>query len=139
MAALTILLLAHIVWSIRSALAPPVAQRASQRAPEPPRFSEEAHALAQAGRYLEAAHRFHLASLELLLRDGALELARHEPNSKLRERLARSALPPDLRSELIRSLDSLQARWFRERRGGRDLYEAWRALHARLAQTQSLT
>ena len=139
MLALTVLLLAHIAWSIRSALAEPVVQRSSQRAPELPRFSEEAHALAQAGRYLEAAHRFHLASLELLLRDGALELARHEPNSKLRERLARSDLPSDLRSDLIGALDSLQARWFRERRGGRELYEAWRALHARLTRTQDLT
>jgi hypothetical protein len=134
LSALVLLLLAHIVWSIRSALAAPVVQRTSRRVSERPLFAEEALAFAREGRYLEAAHRLHLASLELLLRDGMIELARHEPNSTLCERIARSALSPDLRSDLIHSLDALQARWFRDRRADSELYESWRALHARLTQ-----
>ena len=132
LAAFALLLLAHIAWSIRAALRTPAPPKRRARADERPRFAEEAHALAQQGRYLEASQRLQLASLELLLEGGTIELGRHESNRTLRARLAESRLPGELRAALTRELNELQARWFREHRADRGLYERWCELHARL-------
>ncbi len=128
-----LLLLAHVVIALRSALAAPgpaVSPRASASGPQ---FLGEAQALARDGRYLEAARRLQLACLESLLSRGQLELQRFEANRTLRRRIAASELPPAQRSELLTLLQRLETRIFRDRTEDRGLYEAWLALHGRLA------
>lgn len=126
------LLFAHILWSIRSALA------AARRPAEPRdgvpvcRFADEAAALAAAGHFLAAAHRLHLAAIELLLRRGVIDLSRFETNRVLRRRLREARLPPPERDELLALLERLEARWFRDRAEDRELYEGWRSLYRRL-------
>jgi hypothetical protein len=93
----------------------------------------EAERLARLGRFLEAAHCAHLAALELLLQRRWIELTRSEPNRTLRQRLARTALPESERVAFASLLDRLESHWFRDRTGDRELYLAWRGLHARLA------
>jgi hypothetical protein len=77
----------------------------------------------------------HLACIERLLRTRAFELRRHDPNRTLRRRVAAAALVPELKGDFTRLLDQLEARWFRDpapQPRDRDLFEAWRSLHARL-------
>jgi hypothetical protein len=131
--ALTLLLLAHVVWSIRVALAEPEAPPSTRRVPQAPRFAKQAEALAHEGRFVEAAHRLLLASIQLLVQRGAIELERHDANRTLRRRVAASSLPGEQRAEFLRLLDELERRWFRDRVADPDLYRAWEALHARLA------
>lgn len=95
-------------------------------------LAERARRLAEEGRHLEAAHCAQLAALEILLERRWIELAPCEPNRTLRGRLGGSPLPADLRREFVSLLDRLEEHWFRDRRGGRDLYEAWGRLLARL-------
>lgn len=132
--ALTLLLLGHVIWSIRAAITASSPRAVEAAQPAGRNFASEAHALAQQGRFLEAAHRLQLASIQALLEKGVIELARHEPNRTLRERIAVSRLPASLQTDLIRCLDQLEVRWFRERDSGRDLYDAWVAMQARLAR-----
>lgn len=99
---------------------------------EGPRFVAEADGLARQGRFLEAAHRIQLASLQLLLRKRWLELERSDPNRTLRHRLADTRLPDALRQRFLALLDRLEGRWFRDRVEDRELYSEWRALHARI-------
>ena len=130
--ALILLLLAHVVWSIRVALAQPEAPTSKSQAPASPRFAEQAEALAHEGRFIEAAHRLLLASIQLLVQRGAIELERHDANRTLRRRVAKSSLPAEQRAEFLRLLEELERRWFRDRVPDPDLYRAWEALHARL-------
>jgi len=114
--------------------------------PEQPAGSEgrersllgEAERLARSERFLEAAHCAQLAALELLLKRRWIELARSEPNRTLRQRLAKTSLPEAERSEFASLLDRLESHWFRDRAEDRDLYLAWRGLHARLADLAGL-
>lgn len=127
------LLLTHVVISLRSALAK--RGRAPERpAPQPgPRFAEEAEALAREGRFLEAARRLQLACIEVLLGRGVLELRRFEANRTLRRRIASAPLPPEQRREFTSLLERLETRFFRDRTDDRELFLAWSALHARIA------
>jgi hypothetical protein len=96
----------------------------------------EGEALAREGRFLEAAHAMHLACLAVLLGAGALELRRHDPNRTLRRRIARAAIPEGARRDFLALLGRLERRWFRDRSPAdddRELFDAWRSLHARLA------
>jgi hypothetical protein len=134
--ALAVLLLAHVVWSVRRALSATTPPAPAARAAEAPDLAAEAAALAREGRFLEAAHAMHLASLAVLLGAGALELRRHDPNPTLRRRLARAPIPEPLRRDFLALLGPLERRWFRDR--GPDpedpaLFAAWQALHGRLA------
>lgn len=129
-------LLAHVAWSIRVALTARAEPIRSDRPPPGPRFAEEAAELARLGRTLEAAHRMELACIELLLRGGALELRRHQPNRVLRGRIASSPfLSSADRSLFLELLDRLETRWFRDRSAEVPhdaLYEQWCGLHGRL-------
>jgi hypothetical protein len=129
-------LLAHVVWSVRVALASTAPLPPAARGAAAPDLAAEAAALAERARFLEAAHTLQLACLGTLLSGGALELERHEPNRTLRARLlAARGLPEAERREFLELLDRLEARWFRDRRpahGDRELFAAWRALHRRL-------
>jgi hypothetical protein len=91
-----------------------------------------AEALAGQGRFLEAAHCTQLAALELLLSGEWLALERSDTNRTLRQRLREAPLPDAERSDFLALLDRLESRWFRDRVEDRDLYGAWRGLHARL-------
>jgi len=130
--AVALLLLAHVTWAVRRALAvaPPA------RPPRPdgaaPPFLEEADALARRGMFLEAARRVQLAALDLLLRARVLELGRSDPNRTLRRRLRDAALPEAERGDLLALIDWLEQRWFRDRSEERELYDRWRSLHTRL-------
>jgi hypothetical protein len=132
---LAALLLAHIVWSVRVALAATAPLPPAQSAPSGPDLAAEAAALAGAEHFLDAAHTLQLACLGEMLAGGALELARHEPNRTLRTRLAKARLPEAERREFETLLGRLEARWFRDRAadpGDRDLFTAWRDLHRRI-------
>jgi hypothetical protein len=126
-------LIAHIVFSVRVAL------RASRpEEPEPfaaPRERDlvaEAAALAETGRYLDAARTMQLACLELLLRSGAIRLARGEANRRLRHELAAAPIPEAQRRSLGELLARLERQVFRDREEDRGLYEGWRTLHGGL-------
>jgi hypothetical protein len=127
-----LLLLAHVVWSVRAALAASRRRTESPAEPQAARFAEEAAELARAGRFLEAAHRLHLGAIELLLRHGVVDLSRFETNRVLRRRLHEARLPAAERERLLVLLDRLETRWFRDRSEDRELYEGWRTLYARL-------
>lgn len=127
-----VLLLAHVIWSIRAALGARVPEGEKREAEVSSDFAGEADRLAASGRFLEAAHRLQLASIDLLLQRRVLELSRSDPNRTLRQRLRRAALPETERQVLLDLLRRLEQQWFRDRRDDRDLYDAWRALHLRL-------
>lgn len=131
--ALSLLLLTHVVWSIRVALTQPAARKSERPEHAAPRFAEQAAELAHEGRFLEAAHRLLLASIQLLVQRGAIELERHHANRTLRRRVAKSPLPDEQRAEFLRLLDALERRWFRDQVPDPDLYREWDKLHARLA------
>jgi hypothetical protein len=95
-----------------------------------------AEALAGQGRFLEAAHCTQLAALELLLSGEWLALERSDTNRTLRKRLREAPLPDAERNDFLALLDRLESRWFRDRVEDRDLYGAWRGLHARLEGTE---
>jgi hypothetical protein len=125
------LLLAHVAWSVRAALSVP-AVVATARPADGPSLVAEAEALAARGRFLDAAHRLQLATIELLLRRRVIALSRFEANRVLRARLASAALPAAERRTLLELVGRLEARWFRDRTDDADLYADWRALHRRL-------
>jgi hypothetical protein len=128
-------LLAHVVWSVRVALAATAPLPPPRREAGAPDLVAEAQALAGAARYLEAAHTLQIACLGAVLERGAIELARHEPNRTLRERLGEARLPEPERREFLQLLGRLETRWFRDRtpeEADRELFAAWRDLHRRL-------
>lgn len=134
MLALSLLLLTHVVWSVVVALRTPRPDDAPPAARGGPGCAEEAEALARQGRFLDAAHRLQLATIELLVSQRRLALSRFEANRVLRRRVREAALPLADRRRLLELVDRLERGWFRDRTGDAALYDAWRALHARLAQ-----
>jgi len=129
------LLIFHIVWSLRAALgtASDVNHRAANM--QGTALDVQAHRLAEEGYFLDAAHQMHLACIDRLLRDGVLELHRHDPNRTLRKRLRATSIREDLKITFISLLERLERRWFRDRTGvpsDRELYAEWRNLHERI-------
>ena len=125
-----------LVWQLVTSL-PAASLGSRERPPEAalalaPRLALQAEALAGRGRFLEAAHLLQVAAIDLLLRRGRLHLSRFEPNRTLRRRLGGARLPPPLAGELVRALDELEVRWFRDRCEDRDLYLTWRSVHRRI-------
>lgn len=131
--AVALLLIAHIVWSTRVALRSQAPQQQQSTAETRPLWSKEASDLASQGRYLEAAHRLALGSIQLLVAGGHIELDRSEPNRVLRKRVLSAGLPREFASEFLRQLDSFEAHWFRDRSEDPGLYEAWRSLHSQIS------
>jgi len=127
-----LVLLAHVVWTIRLALRMPDPKARERARPPGPDFLEQAESLAREERFLEAARRVELGTLELLLRRRVIELSRSDPGSELREQVRGSALPEAERSSLISLQHRLEAGLFREHAAERSLYEAWLDLHRRL-------
>jgi len=127
-----LVLLAHVVWTMRLALRMPGPKSREPARPSAPDFLEQAASLAREERFLEAARRVELGTLELLLRRRVIELSRSDPGSELREQVRGSALPEAERSSLISLQRRLEAGLFREHAAERSLYEAWLDLHRRL-------
>jgi hypothetical protein len=127
------LLLAHVLWSVRIALSMPAPAATPRVAAGGPSLVAEAEALAAQGRYLDAAHRLQLATIELLLTRRLIALSRFEPNRVLRSRLHGAALPDPERRALLALVDRLEARWFRDRANDAALYGDWYALHRRVS------
>jgi len=128
------LLLAHVVWSVMVALRTKAPPPAAASGGDGPAFAAEAEALAAQGRFLEAAHRLQLATIELLVSQRRLALSRFEANRVLRRRVREASLPVHEGRTLLDLVDRLERGWFRDRAGDAELYGAWRDLHARLAR-----
>lgn len=129
-----LVLLLHVVWSIRAALATTGPAPSGRRAPEPHRWTEESERLAREGRFLEAAHRLVLGSIDVLVERGVIELGRADANRVLRDRIRRSPLPMAASERFLALLDAFEERWFRDRVEDGALYRDWRELHAQLAE-----
>jgi hypothetical protein len=127
-----VVLLAHVVWTVRLALRMPGPKTRERARPLGPGFLEQAESLAREERFLEAARRVELGILELLLRSRVIELSRSDPGRTLREQVRVSALPEAERSSLISLQRRLEAGLFREHAADRSLYQAWLDLHRRL-------
>src|SRR5438093_516429 len=81
--AVALLLLAHVTWAVRRALAVPAPARPPRPDTAAPPFLEEADALARRGMFLEAARRVQLAALDLLTGLGFRVVRTHEPPEDL--------------------------------------------------------
>ena len=126
-------LLAHVVWTVSLALrATPPVRPGERAAAEGPGLLARAEALARDGRYLAAAQQLERATLELLLQERVIELARSEPNRVLRRRLGEAPLPEGQRRELVGLIDRLERRLFRDRTEDPGLYASWQVLYRRL-------
>ncbi len=129
---ISVALFAHVIYSVRRALAmvPPADEaHGVEGYVDLARRADEA---AYAGGYLDAARYLQLASIELLVKRGWLELARSEPNPVLRERLAQSALAPELEDAMHDLVDRLEVGQFRDHAAGQALYHDWRQLYGQL-------
>jgi hypothetical protein len=129
------LLIFHIVWSLRAAFG--TASTAHHRAAntQATALDVQARRLAEEGYFLDAAHQMHLACIDRLLREGVLELYRHDPNRTLRKRLRATSMSEDLKTAFISLLERLERRWFRDHAedpSDRELYDEWRNLHERI-------
>jgi hypothetical protein len=130
------LLLFHIVWSLNAISRTPVREAPPPKGAGATALDAQARRLAEQGHFLDAAHQMQLACIDRLLRDGILELHRHDPNRTLRRRLASTAMSEDLKARFVGLLGRLERRWFRDPRpdaSDRNLYEEWRSLHERIA------
>jgi hypothetical protein len=127
----------HIVWSFRAASrATTKGENRRPKQAETTGLDAAADRLAAQGQYLDAAHQMQLACIDRLLREGILELHRHDPNRTLRRRLIATAMSEELKATFVSLLARFERRWFRDQRtdaSDRDLYEEWRSLHERIA------
>ncbi len=130
---LSLVLLAHVVWTVHRAVSAPVPEAARGAVRDRPGLLVLAEGFAREGRYLEAARHVELATLELLLESRVIELGRSEPNRVLRRRLREAPLPEAERRELLGLVDRLERRLFRDRVEDPELYAGWRTLHRRVA------
>jgi len=132
------LLVFHIVWSLRIALATPSNAEHGGGDTQAAGFDTRARRLAEGGYFLDAAHQMHLACIDRLLREGVLQLHRHDPNRTLRKRLKAASLSEDLKAVFLSLLERMERRWFRDHMADasdRELYDEWRMLHDRLGST----
>lgn len=137
LAAVAILLIAHMVWTIRVALRTETGDAAPAHAAGGTDFAALADELAAAGRFLDAAHSLQLACIEQLLQRRLITLSRSEPNRTLRQRLAGSVVPVPEQSRLVRLLDQTETAWFRDRSQDPVLYDGWRQMLTRLSSLQA--
>ena len=130
---LFVLILWHVVWTIRRGLASDPRGAGVVASAAAPSFVEEATVLADRGRYLDAARAVQLAAIETLVRSDRIQLGRGDANRVLREQLRGARIAPALREELVASIGALERRWFRDREEDADLYRSWRDVYGRLA------
>jgi hypothetical protein len=133
--ALTLVLVAvvmHVVWTVRRGLREGAADDVRPTAPEP-RFVEEADALAERGRFLDAARTIQLGAIHILVRGDVVRLHRGDANRALRRQIGQAKLGNDTREALLVSIADLERSWFRDRREDEGLYRRWRAAYRTLA------
>jgi hypothetical protein len=129
---LLLLILWHLVWTIRRGLAsePRIGTAALAAGPS---FVDEAAVFASRGRYLDAARAVQLGTIELLVRTDRIRLGRGDANRVLRERVRDARIAAPLREDLVDSIGLLERRWFRDREEDEDLYRRWQQVYGRLA------
>jgi hypothetical protein len=132
LAAMALLLIAHMVWTLRVALRANTADVGGAAAAAGTDFVALADRLAAAGRFLDAAHYMQLACIEQLLQRRLIKLSRSEPNRTLRRRINGSPVPAAEQAGLMRLLDQTETAWFRDRSQDPALYAGWLDLHRRL-------
>jgi len=137
LALVALLLIAHLVWTIRVALRASHDEAGAVEAARGTDFIALADELAAASRFLDAAHCLQLACIEQLLRRRLISLSRSEPNRTLRHRLSRSPVPASEQSRLIGLLDQTETAWFRDRSQDPVLYDGWKQMLARLSSLQA--
>lgn len=137
LALLAVLLIAHLVWTIRVALRASPIEISGLKVETGTDFVRLAEELATAGRFLDAAHCLQLACIEQLLRRRLITLSRSEPNRTLRRRLTGSAVPLQEQGRLVRLIDQTETAWFRDRSQDPVLYDGWRQMHSRLTSLQA--
>lgn len=129
LALVAVLLLAHLIWSLRVALRAPVTKTVPRTSLHEQDLLEEARGLAARGQFLEAAHRIELAVIALLIQREVIELSRSDPNRILRKRITAAPLHDSLRRDFVQLLNRLERQRFRDHEEDPALYEAWCALH----------
>lgn len=130
-----VVLLTHVVVSIRAALSSSAPSSHPVLAREERDWLREAETVAARGAFLQAAHTLQLGVLDTLLRARRLRLGRSEPNRVLFERVREADLDEAVRSRLISLVARLETAWFRDRRDDAALYREWRSLFASLSRT----
>jgi len=128
------LLVAHISWAISRAMRDSAELGKGFEAPPPADFQRDAQGLAADGRYLEAAHRLLLATLQHSARAGLIELRPEDTNRSVRRRFEGARLPRDLRTEVLALMVETERLWFRDRRSHPALYDRWSAAYAGLLE-----
>ncbi len=130
---LLLVLIAHIAVSIRAALrAPEPEDGAPRRRAQRDRVAEAA-ALADEGRYLDAARQIHLVCLEILIGHEVLHLGRGDAGRAVREALATAPIDDSDRITFEQLLDRLERAVFRDGSNQREMYDLWKQLHGRLS------
>jgi hypothetical protein len=136
LALVNVLLITHIVWSVRSALRrSSAAQMAAADSGAGPDFVAEAERLASRGAHLEGAHRLLLATLAHAARTRVLELRPDDGNRTVCRKLRASALSPALQQQLVELIRRTEASWFGARENGAELYAAWLDVYGRLQRS----
>jgi hypothetical protein len=137
LAVLCLLLVAHIVWTVRVALRSAPPPLAPEQRVEEHNFAGEARALAQRGQHLEAAHRLLLASLRGLAQRRLIPLRPEDGNHAVCRQLATSGLPQALRGQLVELILETERAWFGAGEGAAQaaaaLYQRWDAAYAQLS------
>lgn len=130
------LLLTHMVLTLARALRASPSLPPEQAEREPQDFAREAEQLAARGEHLEAAHRLLLACLRVLAQGKHIPLSPEDGNGVVCRQLARSALPAQLRQQLIELILQTERAWFGDllpaRAAAPELYLRWRTAHAQL-------
>lgn len=137
LALLNVLLITHIVWSVRSALRRSAVQELAEGPGAAPDFFAHAQRLASDGAYLEAAHRLLLATLAHAARARLLELRPDDGNRTVCRKLRASTLSPALKERLIELIARTEVSWFGARENSADLYAAWLDVYRRLQRGAS--
>jgi hypothetical protein len=130
---LLVLIVAHVAWTIRPGLAATSPGGASEATATAPSFVEQAAALAESGRYLDASRAVQLGAIQLLVGAERIRLGRGDSNRALRRQLREARIDDALREDLVGSIGSLERSWFRDREENEDLYRRWRQVYGRLA------
>jgi hypothetical protein len=132
----TLGLIAHLVWSMSSAmrgLAAPETSGWPVRAEAD--FAGRAARLAADGEYLEASHQLLLASLAHAARARLFVLRPDDGNRRVCELLRKARIAPALQERLIALIERTQALWFGDRTESVELYETWRAVYQELRRS----
>ena len=127
-------LVAHIVWSISSALRAPepsdrLASNGQLRDP-----AAEAEMLAASGNFLEAAHSLMIASFRTLAERSVIELRPDRSNRWIRRALRDSQLNGQLVGEIDRLVARTERQWFGDRENSPDIYSDWRSAFDQLSR-----